>query len=110
VFAPVGTRSELITRINGESRRSCARRRGAAADLVGLDATGGTPAQFSDNIKADLQRWARIIRTRDQESAALTAHRLISTPAGEDLSLFKNGTGNARTQRLPRESRVMRAP
>ena len=72
VFAPVGTRPELITRINREIHGIV-----HAPDVVtlltslGLDATGGTPAHFSELIKADLQRWAKIIKDAGIKKAQL---------------------------------------
>ena len=72
VFAPVGTRAELVTRINSEIDAIL-----RMPDVVqmltslGLDPTGGAPSQFSDNIKADLQRWAKIIKDAGIKKAQL---------------------------------------
>jgi tripartite-type tricarboxylate transporter receptor subunit TctC len=72
VFAPVGTRPELVARVNNEINAIL--RTPEVIQLLtslGLDPTGGTPAQFAENVKADLQRWAKIIKDAGIKKAQL---------------------------------------
>ena len=32
---------------------------------LGFDAAGGTPAAFADMVRADSQRWAKVVRDND---------------------------------------------
>jgi len=63
IFAPVGTPNEIVRKINSEVvsilRSPDVIERLAA---VGVEATGGTPEQFSASIKADLEQAARVIK------------------------------------------------
>lgn len=61
--APAGTPSELVTRLAEESGRQM-----RSADVRGLlgrqgfDVVAGTPEEFSSWIRAESQKWARVIR------------------------------------------------
>lgn len=63
IFAPVGTPNEIVRKINAEVvsilRSPDVIERLAA---VGVEATGGTPEQFSASIKADLEQAAKVIK------------------------------------------------
>lgn len=63
LFAPAGVRPEIIQRINGEVVRLMhtpeVHKQLAASGLV--PATN-TPAEFSAFVRADLEKWARVIR------------------------------------------------
>jgi tripartite-type tricarboxylate transporter receptor subunit TctC len=62
LFAPAGTRREIITRLHSETVKALAgpdvKQRLAAQ---GFDAEGNTPEQFTDVIRRDLARWQKVI-------------------------------------------------
>jgi tripartite-type tricarboxylate transporter receptor subunit TctC len=65
LLAPAGTSSEAIARLNGEV--NLALKQPEIADrLIGLGMTpvGGTPEQFGAFIRADIDKWAKLIRAR----------------------------------------------
>jgi tripartite-type tricarboxylate transporter receptor subunit TctC len=65
LLAPAGTGSEAITRLNGEV--NLALKQPEIADrLIGLGMTpvGGTPEQFGAFIRADIDKWTKLIRAR----------------------------------------------
>ena len=63
ILAPAGTPPAIITRINkdfNEALGSPKLRELLAAR--GADATGGTPAEFAKIIRADLAKWAKVVK------------------------------------------------
>jgi tripartite-type tricarboxylate transporter receptor subunit TctC len=72
VFAPIGTPNVIVARLNNEIAGFL-----RAPDIVerlvglGLDPTGGTPEVFTASVKADLQRWAKIIKDSGIEKAQM---------------------------------------
>ena len=64
LMAPTGTPQPIIDRINAEIRNAQAR-----PDVVAAYAKQGTvaldmsPAQFSDFVKADITKWAKVIQS-----------------------------------------------
>ncbi len=63
LFAPAGVRPEIIRRINGEVVKFM-----DAPDVKTMLARSGlvpatsTPAEFSAFLRADMEKWARVIR------------------------------------------------
>ena len=64
LLAPAGTPKEIIARLNSEITQilSTAEMRETLANQ-GLEAVTGTPEQFAALMKADLARWAQVIKT-----------------------------------------------
>ena len=63
ILAPAGTPQAIVTRINkdfNEALGSTKLREQLAAQ--GADATGGTPAEFAKIIRADLAKWAKVVK------------------------------------------------
>lgn len=65
VYAPKGLPPAVVARLNGELNTALqsAEVRERLAKL-GAEAAGGTPAQFAALVKADGERWGRLIRER----------------------------------------------
>lgn len=63
LMAPAGTPVPVIERLHRETMRALAqpdlRRR---FDELGLDIVGGTPAEFTTVVKAEIPQWAKVIR------------------------------------------------
>jgi tripartite-type tricarboxylate transporter receptor subunit TctC len=63
VLVPAGTPGEIIVRLHGELTRivgdAQVRER---LEAMGMEAIGGTPAQFAADIKADRAHWATVIQ------------------------------------------------
>ena len=65
MLAPARTPPETIARLNAETAKVLSQ-----ADLrerfleQGLDTVGGTPAEFDKRIRAEHERWGRLIRAR----------------------------------------------
>jgi tripartite-type tricarboxylate transporter receptor subunit TctC len=63
VLAPAGTPREIISKLNAEFAKAL-----ASPDLVehlrseGADIVAGTPEQFRDFLKSEVERWPPIIR------------------------------------------------
>ncbi|MCC7194119.1 MAG: tripartite tricarboxylate transporter substrate binding protein [Gemmatimonadaceae bacterium] len=72
VFAPVGTGKPLVDRLSNEVAEIL-RIPEVAERLIGLglDPTGGTPAEFTAVVKADLARWGKIIKDSGIERSKL---------------------------------------
>jgi tripartite-type tricarboxylate transporter receptor subunit TctC len=72
LFAPVGTSKIIVTRLNDEIA-AFLRAPDVAERLIGLglDPTGGTPEEFAASVKADLQRWSKIIKDSGIEKAQM---------------------------------------
>jgi tripartite-type tricarboxylate transporter receptor subunit TctC len=66
VFVPAGTPGEIITHLNREIATSMAlpsvKERLVA---LGLDPVGSTPEEFAEQIKVELEKWAKVIRAAD---------------------------------------------
>jgi tripartite-type tricarboxylate transporter receptor subunit TctC len=64
LLAPAGTPREIISRLNSEITQilSSPEMRETLANQ-GLDAVTGTPEQFGALMKADLARWAQVVKT-----------------------------------------------
>ena len=64
VLAPAGTPAALVARLNGEIDRALARplvRERLAAD--GAQAVGGPPEKFAAYIRADIAKWAKVVKS-----------------------------------------------
>ena len=63
LFAPKGTASDIVSRLNAEFRAALARPDIAAklAEL-GLEPRGGTPAELARHVEAETVRWARVVK------------------------------------------------
>ncbi len=63
LFAPAGVRADIVQRLNAEAVKFMhapeVKKQLAAS---GLDAMTGSPAEFAAFIRADLEKWARVIR------------------------------------------------
>ncbi len=63
VFAPAGVPSPVIARLHGELMKIMAsqdmRERLAA---IAMSPVGNTPAEFTEQVKADIARWGKVIR------------------------------------------------
>lgn len=66
IYAPKGLSSDLVTRLNGEfsNAMQSADVRERLARLGAEPVSGASAAQFSAMVKADSERWGRIIRDR----------------------------------------------
>jgi tripartite-type tricarboxylate transporter receptor subunit TctC len=64
--APAGTRKEIIQRINNETAAILAtpEMRAKLAEQ-GAEAVGGPPEQFAGHIRAEREKWSRLIRERN---------------------------------------------
>ena len=72
VFAPIGTSKALVSRVSSDLV-AILKMPDVAERLsgLGLDPTGGTPEEFREIVKADLQRWGKIIRDSGIEKSQL---------------------------------------
>jgi tripartite-type tricarboxylate transporter receptor subunit TctC len=63
--APAGTPREVIQKVNRETAAilGTADMRAKLAEL-GAEAVGGTPEQFAAHIRAEREKWSRLIRER----------------------------------------------
>lgn len=63
LFAPAGTPSAVITRLNAAAKKAvhtdAFRKR---AEQEGLAISGGTPEEFGRYVKAESQRWSKVIK------------------------------------------------
>ena len=63
LFLPAGAPPDAVTRLNGEIEKLLQqpdmRERLAA---IGFEPVGGTPRQFSEYLKTELVKWARVVR------------------------------------------------
>jgi tripartite-type tricarboxylate transporter receptor subunit TctC len=63
LFAPAGTRPEIVERLNGEVAKVL-----HAADIkaklaqVGLEVTTSTPSEFAKFVRAESEKWAKVIK------------------------------------------------
>jgi len=63
LLAPAGTPPEIVARLNAEVSRILAQAemKDRFADQ-GLETAGGTPAQLDRWIRAEIERWGKVIR------------------------------------------------
>ena len=63
LFAPANVRPEVVERLNGDLGKIL-RAPDVASQLnkVGLDPTPSTPAEFAKFVRAEYDRWAKVIR------------------------------------------------
>ena len=63
VVAPAGTPQDIIARLNGEVTKVLAsaetKERFAA---LGMEAVGGSPASFAEFLRAESEKWSKVIR------------------------------------------------
>ena len=62
LMGPAGTPPAVTSRINGEVNKMLAGDLKAKLGELGLDPAGGTPEQFSDFIKRDIAKYAKIVQ------------------------------------------------
>ncbi len=64
LLAPAGTPKTIITRLNNEVTKilSAPEMKERFLTTIGGDPVGGTPEQFAADIKADIARWAKIVK------------------------------------------------
>jgi tripartite-type tricarboxylate transporter receptor subunit TctC len=64
LLAPAGTPPAVVNRLSAEAARTLQHPevRKRLVD-IGLDPIGSSPQQFADKIRADLDKWGRVIRT-----------------------------------------------
>ena len=64
LFAPAGTPLAIVERLSAETAKALkhedVRKRLAE---IGVDPVGSTPQEFAEKIRADLEKWGRVIRT-----------------------------------------------
>jgi tripartite-type tricarboxylate transporter receptor subunit TctC len=69
VLVPAGTPANIITRLNAEINRALTlpdvRERISA---LGSEVGGGTPGQLDERIKAEVRRWAKVLRNIDKDA------------------------------------------
>ena len=63
VLAPAGTPAEIIARLHAAvakaANQSAVKERFAG---IGVEAVGGTPAEFAAYIKEDFARWTKVVK------------------------------------------------
>jgi len=63
LFAPAGTPKEIVARLYGEVSRSLSQPEVREKLLgVGLEVVGSTPESFTDYARAEMNRWAKLVR------------------------------------------------
>lgn len=66
IFAPTGTPPEIVARLNQESLKVLAQPDLKERFLTqGLEVAGGTPAQFAAYLRAELDKWAKVIKANN---------------------------------------------
>jgi tripartite-type tricarboxylate transporter receptor subunit TctC len=64
LFAPTGTRPEIVERLNSEVAKALnAPDTKAKLAAVGLDVATSTPPEFAKFVRAESEKWAKVIRT-----------------------------------------------
>jgi len=65
LLAPARTPPEIIARLNAETAKALGQPETKArfAEL-GLEAAGGTSAQFDQLIRSEIERWGKVIRAQ----------------------------------------------
>ena len=69
VYAPAGTSTEIVSRLNGEMN-TLLRQPDVRETLgkQGLAATGGTPELLAQTTRSDMERWARVVQAAKIEA------------------------------------------
>jgi tripartite-type tricarboxylate transporter receptor subunit TctC len=63
LLAPAGTPPAIISRVNAESIKALAQPEVTGAlKKMGLDAVGGTPEQCATHIKAEVERFTKLVK------------------------------------------------
>jgi tripartite-type tricarboxylate transporter receptor subunit TctC len=63
LFAPAGTRAEIVDRLNGEVAKALnAPDTKAKLAQVGLEVATSTPADFAKFVRAESEKWAKVIK------------------------------------------------
>ena len=63
LFAPAGVRAEIVERLNAETAKALnAPETKAKLAQVGLDVATSTPAEFAKFVRAETEKWARVIK------------------------------------------------
>jgi len=66
IAAPAGTPKEIIRKINGQAAAILATpEMSAKLAEQGAEAVGGSPEQFAAHIRAEREKWSRLIRERN---------------------------------------------
>ena len=64
LFAPAGTSAAIVNRLNQLVRQGLAHpETKAVMEAQGLDATPGTPQELGELVRAELPKWAKVIRS-----------------------------------------------
>jgi len=64
ILAPAGTPAEIVRRLNAELNKAIqAPEVKARLTSLGTEPTGGSAEQFGATIKADIERWAKVVAT-----------------------------------------------
>ena len=62
-IAPRGTPAEILARLNAEARKAVASAEMREAILAqGFDPAAGSPQEFSELIRTDLEKWTRVVK------------------------------------------------
>jgi tripartite-type tricarboxylate transporter receptor subunit TctC len=63
ILAPAGTPKDLVTKLNG-AINAALRQEDVRSRLsgAGIEIQGGTPGEFGDVIKAEIDKWGRIVK------------------------------------------------
>ena len=66
LLAPAGTPAAVVARLNAEMRRALAEPDIVAKlEGIGLQITSGSPEEFAQLIRADAEKWAKLIKERN---------------------------------------------
>jgi tripartite-type tricarboxylate transporter receptor subunit TctC len=63
VLAPAGTPAAIVTKVNADIQKAMALAEvKAQLELQGLQAAGGSPADFDRFIRSEIDKWAKAIK------------------------------------------------
>ena len=63
LLAPANTPAAIVSRVNAESQKALALPEVAGAlKKIGFDAVGGTPEQFASHIRAEVERFTKLVK------------------------------------------------
>jgi tripartite-type tricarboxylate transporter receptor subunit TctC len=63
LFAPAGVKADIVDRLNAEVGKLLnAPETRAKLGQVGLDVTTSTPAEFARFVRAEAEKWAKVIK------------------------------------------------
>jgi len=66
LLAPAGTPREIVERLHAELRKALAAPEVRARfESAGIDPLGNTPEEFAAQIRADIEKWGRVVRAAD---------------------------------------------